>query len=108
MQSTANTALVGLIVIVSALLLSAALLVLGGTGLEFFTGKKYFVLARFDDVTGIDRGMPVTANGRQIGVVDKIIERGDRITSGPIDVKLKIDERVPLRREARAIVTQPE
>ncbi|MDQ3022849.1 MAG: MlaD family protein [bacterium] len=108
MQSSANTALVGLIVILSALLLSGALLVLGGAGFELFSSKKYEVLARFDDVTGIDRGMAVTANGRRVGIVQKIIEKPGRIGSGPIDVQLKIDRRVALRSDARAVVEQPE
>lgn len=109
MQSSANTAWVGLIVIVSALLLSSAMLVLGGSGIELFTGHKYFVLARFDDVTGIDPGMQITANGQRVGKVEKILEqKGGRIGAGPIDVKLRIDQRVVLGPDAKAEVTQPE
>src|SRR4051812_14862358 len=109
MQSSANTAWVGLIVIVSALLLSSAMLVLGGSGFELFSGHKYFVLARFDDVTGITPGMAATANGQKVGKVEKILEqKGGRIGAGPIDVKLRIDRRVVLGPQAKAEVTQPE
>src|SRR5688572_20097890 len=108
MQSSANTAWVGLIVIVSALLLSSAILVLGGSGIQLFRTKTYYVLARFDDITGIQPGMAVTASGRRVGLVDKIKEDRGRIGAGPVDVKLRIDERVALGPDAKAVVTQPE
>ena len=71
MQSSANAAWVGLVALLALVLLGGVTLLL--RGFSFGGGDRYFVLAAFDDVSGISRGMLITASGLEVGRVEKIL-----------------------------------
>jgi len=91
-----NETVVGVIIFCSLVLLVASLMWLEDV---HFGGQGMTVVALFPDVSGLNRGDPVTVAGLPVGQVDDMSLQGDRVL-----VTFRIDQESLLSRGSKAVI----
>lgn len=100
MASISKEIKVGIMTIISLMLLIAITFYVGK--FRFFE-KTYIIKAYFSSVGGLTEGSPVLLDGVNVGIVKKINHLAD--AEIPVELILQINERVKLRRDAKAVIT---